>query len=261
MLLIFTAPAFATLTPGNIPVTLTGGSTPTIQDSLISQSGSIVSIAGTLNATTITTVGSSGSAKISSASGIDVDAANAVFTIATFQFNVDGSATVGGSGYSSFPGGVDVTNGSELRTSGNRVNYSLITYATGTVYSLTNTDAAVTFGTTSPSITIDKTGTYLIYAVGQLKYNAATFAGTQTATIHLHRTNETPADITSATTTLQLKIITAITDNAGTFYTAPVLYTTSNTDDAIAVYGSLSASTGAGTVDVTQATIIATRLY
>lgn len=137
---------------------------------------------------------------------------------------------------------------------------TLSVYAAGTAYSLTNTAAAVDMGTTDPSLTITRSGTWLIFGRARLKYNAATFAANQTATVKLRRTNNTAADVTGATTTATLRIITTITDGAAECVIPPVLYTTSNTDDAIAIFGNLSAAPGAGSVDVTEAEIVAIKV-
>lgn len=138
-------------------------------------------------------------------------------------------------------------------------NYTV--YAAGTAYSLTATPAALDFGTTDPTKVIDVAGTYLIFSRAYLKYNAATYAGTQTATIKLRRTNNTAGDLTNATTTATLRIITTITDTVGIMELPPVLYTTANIDDSISIFGSVSAVPAAGSVDVTEASIVAIRLY
>ncbi len=139
-------------------------------------------------------------------------------------------------------------------------HHTVTAYAAGTVYSLTNTDALVDFGTTDPTIVVDQAGTYLLFGRAYLIYNGATYAGTQTATIHLRRTNNTPADVANATTTATLRIVTTITDTVGVMPLPPVVYTTSNSNDSISVYGSLSATPAAGSVDVKEASILALRI-
>lgn len=133
-------------------------------------------------------------------------------------------------------------------------------YAAGTVYSLTASDALVDFGTTDPTSPFPTAGTYLVQGRAFLRYNAATYAGTQTATIHLRRTNNTPADVANATTTATLRIITTLTDTVGVMPLPPVIYT-ATAGDIISVYGSVSATPAAGSVDCTEASIVAIRLY
>ena len=133
-------------------------------------------------------------------------------------------------------------------------------YASGTVYSLTNTDALVDFGTTDPTIVLDKSGTYLLFGRAYLVYNGATYAANQTVTIHLRRTNNTAGNVANATTTATLRIVTTLTDTVGVMPLPPVVYSTSNTTDSISVYGSLSATPAAGTVDVKEASVVALKI-
>lgn len=131
--------------------------------------------------------------------------------------------------------------------------------AAGTAYSLTNTAAAVTFGTTSPSITLDKAGTYAIFAQANILYNAATFAAVRNVTLKLRRTNNTAADLTGMSRALKTSIITALT------YAFPMVqligvYTTTNADDVISLFADIDTVPTAGTIDVTQASIVAFRL-
>lgn len=136
----------------------------------------------------------------------------------------------------------------------------LSVYAAGTAYSLTDTAALLDFGTTDPSLTITSAGTWLIFGRAYIKYNGATFAGNQTATVKLRRTNNTAADVTGATTTATMRIVTTISDSVGIMELPPVVYTTANADDIIQVFGSISAAPSAGSVDATEASIVAIKL-
>lgn len=136
----------------------------------------------------------------------------------------------------------------------------LSVYAAGTAYSLTNTQAALTFGTTSPSLTITAPGTYLILGTVQLDYNAATFAAVRNATVKLRRTNNTAADLTSATRTVKTNIITTLTYSLDVVMIPPVFYTTTLSNDAIALFGALDTVPTAGSLDAVAASIIAIRL-
>lgn len=134
-------------------------------------------------------------------------------------------------------------------------------YAAGTAYSLTATAAQVVFGTTSPAITLTSAGTYLILSRAKVDYNAATFAAVRTATMKLRRTNNTAADVSGASTTVATQILTLLTFTAASAVLPPVFYTTTNTDDVIQMYGSISVLPTAGTMDVTSAEIVAVKLY
>lgn len=133
-------------------------------------------------------------------------------------------------------------------------------YAAGTAHILTSSAALLDFGTTDPTITIATAGTYLIQGRALLRYNAATYAANQSATLNLRRTNNTPADIANTTTTALLRVITATTDTVGVMPLPPVIYT-ATAGDVISVFGSVSATPSAGSVDCTEASIVAVRIY
>ncbi len=167
----------------------------------------------------------------------------------------------GGPGVSTFGGGINVPSGTDIQSNGTRINYYLSAYASGTVYALTNSSALVDFGTTDPDIVIDRSGTYLLRGSVQLKYNAATFAANQTATCKIRRINNTAADLTGATRTIDLRILTTLTDNAGLILIPETFYNTTNTNDELQIFCTLSASPGAGSVDAVSASITAQRMF
>lgn len=134
-------------------------------------------------------------------------------------------------------------------------------YAAGTAYQVTNSSAAVDFGTTDPSLTLNAPGTWLIMSRATLKYNAATFAANRTITLKLRRTNNTAADVTGASTAVPTRVTDTVTDLFGPLVIPPVLYSTDNAGDIIAMYIGASAAPSAGSLDVTEAEIIAIRLY
>lgn len=135
----------------------------------------------------------------------------------------------------------------------------LSVHAAGTAYALTATSAALDFGTTDPTLTLNRAGTYLIFARARLDYNAATFAASRTATLKLRRTNNTAADLTGGSTSALTDIITTLTYTMADVSWA-VLYTTANTNDAITIFGDVSVVPSAGSLDATQASIIAIRV-
>lgn len=143
---------------------------------------------------------------------------------------------------------------------GTNFNAKVEGYASGTVYSLTGADAAIVFGTTQAQITLTLAGTYLLIGRAYLRYNGATYAGTQTATVHLQRTNNTPTAVINATTTATLRVITTITDTVG-IMSLPIISYVATAGDIITIYGALSATPAAGSVDVAEASILALKLF
>ena len=134
-------------------------------------------------------------------------------------------------------------------------------YASGTAYALTNSSAALDFGTTDPSLTLTQPGTWLIFARASLAYAAATFASSRTVTLKLRRTNNTAGDLTNASISVPTRVTSTVTDTFGPVMIPPVLYTTSNIDDAITIYADVSVAPSAGAFNATNAEIIALRLF
>lgn len=134
------------------------------------------------------------------------------------------------------------------------------TVGAGTAYALTNSMAAVDLGTTDPTIVIGAAGTWAIFANVQTAYAGATFAGLQTESIKVRRTNNTAADLTDSTRSAPLSVVTALTEAGPAIVVGPIIYTTANTDDSLSIYATVSAAPGAGAMNVTAATITAIRL-
>jgi len=132
-------------------------------------------------------------------------------------------------------------------------------YASGTAYTLTITPAQLAFGTTSPSITIANGGTYLITAGVGVKYAAATYAGAQTVTLKLRRTNNTAADLSNGSRAVELPVLTSFT--GGDFVATPTVVYTATAGDIIQIFGSVSATPSAGSVQTDSAEIVAIRLF
>lgn len=141
------------------------------------------------------------------------------------------------------------------------LNYTVTTIAAGTAYTLTATPAALDFGTTDPAITIAKPGTYRVSGTVTLNYTGATFAASRTVTVKLRRTNNTAADLTGGTLTLATAVVTTVTATFAVIQLPTVVYTTTNTNDAITIFADVSVIPSAGTFDAVAAQVIATRLY
>jgi hypothetical protein len=137
------------------------------------------------------------------------------------------------------------------------VNYPA--YASGTPYAFTNADAAIDFGTSDPSITILEPGRYSIRARVHVKANAATVVA-ETLALKLRRTNNTAADIAESATTFFPPAITAATHSVAVIELPEVIYETVNSDDVLSIFGNVSATLGAGTLDAVEASIVAIRI-
>jgi hypothetical protein len=134
-------------------------------------------------------------------------------------------------------------------------------YAAGTAYTLTATSAAIDFGTTDPSITLTKAGTYLLLASATVQLVAATFAANQNVTVKVRRTNNTAADVSNAVASLGTGVRTTITEGLGVLQLPAVFYTTAAITDVVTLFGDVAVLPGAGSIQVTAASIVAVRLY
>jgi hypothetical protein len=93
-----------------------------------------------------------------------------------------------------------------------------------------------------------------------VEYAGATFAASETATLKLHRTNNTAADLSNSPATAVAAVVTTATGTLA-WVINEVVYTTANANDAIALYGSVAATPSAGALNVVEASIIAQQLY
>lgn len=150
--------------------------------------------------------------------------------------------------------GVSVDGGAALTTAN-----QLSSYGTGSAYTVTNAAAAIVMGTTSPTITVNQPGTYLIIARARYELVGATFAASRLVTLKLNRTNNSAADLTGGTSLYNTPIVTTLT-NTMTELTVNAIYTTTNTDDVIVLSTLVGTVPSAGSLTVNEASIIAIRL-
>lgn len=132
-------------------------------------------------------------------------------------------------------------------------------YGTGSVYTVTNAAATIVLGTTSPTITIDQPGTYLLLARARYELAGATFAASRLLTMKLNRTNNSAADVTNGTVLYNTPIVTALTDTL-TELSIHAIYTTVNSDDVIVLSTLVGTVPSAGSLTVNEASIVAIRL-
>jgi hypothetical protein len=148
----------------------------------------------------------------------------------------------------------------QYRINGGQIGATTSAHGSGTAYTITTTPAAVAFGTTSPSIVLSKIGTYLLFSRVVVEYVGATFAGHQTVTVKLRRTNNTASDLTNGTTFLALDIVTTKTADAMVIELPTVPYGTLNTTDAITLFASVDVGPSAGSIVIREAEILALRI-
>ena len=134
-------------------------------------------------------------------------------------------------------------------------------YGTGTAYSLTGSSAKITMGTTSPMVTLPSAGTYMIISNLKLDYAGLTTVGVSTSSFKLRRTNNTALDIPNASTSFTSTLATLLTGPAGDADMQGVLYTTSTAGDIIEMWGNRGINITVGNLNVSEAWIVAVRIY
>lgn len=151
-------------------------------------------------------------------------------------------------------------NDADLDINGAPLGKTVTAYGVGTVYTFTNTAAAVDFGTTDPAIVLNAAGTYMIFGQVNVAYAGATVVA-ETATFKVRRTNNTAADL-SAVVVMDLPVATTLTNNYGIVTIPPLVYTTTAVDDAVTLFANVSAGLGAGTITATAigTSLVAVRL-
>ena len=138
-----------------------------------------------------------------------------------------------------------------------RVNEAISVVAAGTAYTLTNTAAAVDFGTTDPILTINAIGTWQIIGYLRIDVNTATLAASQLVTCTLRRINNSPANLRSTT-----QVMPALSGaNASRWVCSEVVYTCANETDQVQWFCSIAVVPSPGTATIAEASIYAYRLY
>jgi hypothetical protein len=117
------------------------------------------------------------------------------------------------------------------------------------------------FGTTDPSLTITSAGVWLILARVRIDYTGSTFLAVRTGTLKLRRTNNTAADIANSSCQFLTDIITTLTYTLDVIDLPPIIYTTTNANDIIEIWGDISVVPTAGSIDASEASIVAIKLY
>lgn len=164
-----------------------------------------------------------------------------------------------------------VVNGSEIdfqkRVSGSYATdvgfFSSVGVGTG--YTLTTTYAQVAFGTTTPQITLNRAGSYLVMVRAWVKAVASgSFTGKTNPGFWFkaYRNNNTPSDIANTENFISAQADDFVTGSTVVFgvVTHATVYTTLNTTDVLEIQGKMATTTAAGSFQVYSASLIAVRL-
>jgi len=138
---------------------------------------------------------------------------------------------------------------------------NLSVYASGSSYGLTATPALLDFGTTDPSLVITSPGTWALFARARIDFNALGVTDGRTVTVKLRRTNNTAADIGNASVGFKCPVNTTGTGTAQIVDLPPIAYVTTNSDDILQLWGSVSVLDNAGNLQAVEASIVAVKLF
>jgi hypothetical protein len=131
-------------------------------------------------------------------------------------------------------------------------------YAAGTPATLSETPGLLTFGTTSPTVSITKNTRHLITARVLLSLAGCTLAEVVTVTFKLRVTSGTAGDIAHSTTSIQVGAIASSGQNevAIPLELPPVLHSPAAVPETIQLWGSVSGLPDTGDLKISEACII-----
>lgn len=127
-------------------------------------------------------------------------------------------------------------------------------------YTVTATSAGVTYAfPDSAFINLNAVGTYALGGMVKVDLVGATFAANQTITVKLRQTSGTPADVPQAISTFTVPVVTTATQTLG-FIPIPTVIFSSAGNETIQIFVDVSVLPSAGSVKITQSSILAIRL-
>ena len=139
--------------------------------------------------------------------------------------------------------------GTDLKTS----------YGAGTAFTVLDHTTAIALGTTTPSLVLGF-GRWLVSGRVVARCVGATLAGTETLTVAIKDASSNVI----ATTTVYLPVLTASDGYLGSIV-LPVKVNDNGspdmTPDTLVIHASLSADPGAGSVQITEAELVAIKLF
>lgn len=135
--------------------------------------------------------------------------------------------------------------------------------ALGTPFSLTTTTSTIKVGTSSMTVTLTSSGTYILNGFTTLFENGSTFAANDFITLTIYRQNNTPGVVANTQTWWETPVaVSALTATVGQMTTRPnVVYTTTNTNDILSLHIQISAAPGAGSVQAKESSLTAAGPY
>jgi hypothetical protein len=107
-------------------------------------------------------------------------------------------------------------------------------------------------------MSLGEAGRYLIMAIARFDAVAATFAASRTITCYIYNATNS-ATLSNSTKAVLTPVITTATESLP-HYIAQVIYTSAADNEVVQLWGSVSVIPSAGTLDCTEAQIVAIKL-
>jgi hypothetical protein len=155
--------------------------------------------------------------------------------------------------------GLGLKMGPTTDANGVQIHHMISAVGAGTAYTMTNAYATVDMGTTDPSIAINATGTYMVWANVQVSFAGATYAALDSCTFRIQEQTGA-ATVTDSERGTFLPVMTTTTVLGPSVTLGPVEHIAADTDDVLVVQGDLVTAPSAGSVTVTKCTIFAVRI-
>lgn len=108
----------------------------------------------------------------------------------------------------------------------------------------------------SSTVTLPSTQSYILFATARFGYVGATYAGNQTLTVKIRRTNNSATDISNAVSTQVMAIVTTITYGLGQIE-IPVVSYSGTAGDILQIFATVSATPSAGNVQAVECSLVA----
>lgn len=146
-----------------------------------------------------------------------------------------------------------------LSANAGQTNITYSAYSGGTNYTLTTSNAPMTFSSSNPSITLGIPGKYLLLANFTIGGNNVTTGVQVEIQAGMTRQNNTPTSL-GLYDVLSVPPQTAFVGNYGVTQLLPLIYTTANSNDIITINGLRVGAVVSGSFEVGNAGIVAVKL-
>ncbi len=130
----------------------------------------------------------------------------------------------------------------------------------GNPFNVTSVATQVNVNSTPIQLTLNASGTWMIIAGTTANYIGATVDTPNYYILNLVRTNNSPGTLSTGSAVLLMEAGTTMTKGLGNLITSAAIYETTNSNDTIALYGSVQANASAGLIQVVGSSMTALKV-